>query len=60
MRRGLDIVPEETRREMAARTNWGDLLEPDAASGSDLGIPRHDPTRQTDTASSETPKNGKP
>jgi NodT family efflux transporter outer membrane factor (OMF) lipoprotein len=24
-----DFVPEETRREMRARTNWGDLLEPE-------------------------------
>ena len=41
VRRGMDILPEETRREMAERTNWGDLLDPDAASGSDLLVPRH-------------------
>jgi hypothetical protein len=36
IREGRDIVPEETRREMSERTEWGDLLEPS-------GSPQHDP-----------------
>jgi len=55
VRRGMDIVPEETRREMAERTNWGDLLEPDAASGSDLLVPRHDPSKAPDAGSEGQP-----
>jgi outer membrane protein TolC len=32
IRRGRAFVPEETKREMRARTNWGDLLEPEDQS----------------------------
>jgi NodT family efflux transporter outer membrane factor (OMF) lipoprotein len=45
IRRGVDILPEETRQEMEKRTDWGTMLEPDYVSGSDLGIRRHDPSQ---------------
>jgi outer membrane protein TolC len=32
LRQGRAFVPEETEREMQARTNWGDLLSPDEQS----------------------------
>ena len=44
LRQGMNILPEETREQMEDRTNWGKMLEPDYVSGSDLGIPRHDPS----------------
>jgi len=28
IRRGNDVIPDNIKREMAARTNWGDLLKP--------------------------------
>lgn len=28
IRRGNDVIPESMKREMASRTNWGDLLKP--------------------------------
>jgi NodT family efflux transporter outer membrane factor (OMF) lipoprotein len=46
LRQGMDIVPEETRAEMAERTNWDDLLEPAAVEGTDYLVPRHDPNRE--------------
>jgi NodT family efflux transporter outer membrane factor (OMF) lipoprotein len=46
VRKGMDILPEETRAEMEKRTNWGDMLDPDYVSGRDLLlIPRHDPSK---------------
>jgi len=45
LREGLNIVPEETRQEMKERTNWGKLLDAGYASGRDLGIARHDPSK---------------
>ncbi len=30
LRAGKDFVPESTKEEMAKRTNWGDILTPDA------------------------------
>ncbi|MCP3905303.1 MAG: TolC family protein [Planctomycetes bacterium] len=45
IRQGMDILPEETREEMEERTDWDGMLDPDYASGSDLLIPRHDPSR---------------
>ncbi|MHC4991378.1 MAG: efflux transporter outer membrane subunit, partial [Planctomycetota bacterium] len=44
VRQGMDILPEETREEMKQRTDWGDMLDPEYVSGSDLGIARHDPS----------------
>jgi len=32
LRQGRAFVPEETEREMQARTNWGDLMSPDEQS----------------------------
>ena len=43
LREGHDFVPESTRKEMAERTNWGDMLSTDYSEGSDLGHPRPDP-----------------
>jgi NodT family efflux transporter outer membrane factor (OMF) lipoprotein len=43
IRRGMDILPPETREEMEQRTDWDDMLDPGHVSGSDLFIPRHDP-----------------
>ncbi|MHC5052618.1 MAG: TolC family protein, partial [Planctomycetota bacterium] len=48
LREGLNIVPEETTQEMKERTNWGKLLDADYASGKDLGVKRHDPSRLED------------
>ena len=45
LREGLNIVPEETKQEMKERTNWGKLLDAGYASGRDLGIARHDPSK---------------
>lgn len=28
IRRGKDVIPDSMKKEMAARTNWGDLLQP--------------------------------
>lgn len=52
IRQGLDIVPDDTRRQMEQRTDWGDLLQPDSVSGSDLLVPRHDPDWRDDGGSS--------
>jgi hypothetical protein len=41
----MNIVPQETREEMENRTDWGNMLEPDYVSGSDLLIRRHDPSQ---------------
>jgi NodT family efflux transporter outer membrane factor (OMF) lipoprotein len=46
VRRGMNILPEETRAEMEQRTDWGGMLDPDYVEGRDLGIRRHDPTGQ--------------
>ncbi len=51
IRLGMNILPEETRKEMEQRTDWGGMLQPDYVSGSDLGIRRHDPS-STSTQSS--------
>jgi NodT family efflux transporter outer membrane factor (OMF) lipoprotein len=48
LRNGLDIVPQETKDAMEARTNWGSMLRADYPSGRDFLIPRHDPTRPGD------------
>ncbi|MHC4957643.1 MAG: efflux transporter outer membrane subunit [Planctomycetota bacterium] len=45
LREGLDLVPEKTKQEMEERTNWGGLLDADYASGRDLGVKRHDPSK---------------
>ncbi|MHC5002319.1 MAG: TolC family protein, partial [Planctomycetota bacterium] len=44
IRRGMNILPQETRDEMRQRTDWGGILDPEYVSGSDLGVPRHDPS----------------
>lgn len=43
LREGRDFVPAGTRKEMAERTDWGDMLSSDYSEGSDLGHPRPDP-----------------
>ena len=45
IRQGMNILPQETKEEMENRTDWGNMLEPDHVSGSDLLIRRHDPSR---------------
>jgi NodT family efflux transporter outer membrane factor (OMF) lipoprotein len=39
IREGHDIVPAETQREMAARTNWGTLLTPELLKPQAPGLP---------------------
>ena len=39
IREGRDIVPTETQREMAERTNWGTLLTPDLLRPDAPGLP---------------------
>ncbi len=39
IRDGHDIVPAETQREMAERTNWGTLLTPELLKPQALGLP---------------------
>jgi NodT family efflux transporter outer membrane factor (OMF) lipoprotein len=39
IREGHDIVPAETQREMAGRTNWGTLLTPDLLRPQVPGLP---------------------
>ena len=47
IRKGMNILPEETRREMEQRTDWVDMLEPEYVSGRELGvIGRHDPSKR--------------
>ncbi len=40
LRQGREFVPQETIEEMTGRTNWGDILVPEYADGSDLGFRR--------------------
>ena len=40
LRHGREFVPQETIDEMTERTDWGDILAPDYATGTDLGFPR--------------------
>jgi NodT family efflux transporter outer membrane factor (OMF) lipoprotein len=46
VRRGVAIVPNKTQKEMAERTDWGNMLDPDYPAGRDLGLARHDPSKQ--------------
>jgi hypothetical protein len=46
LRHGREFVPQETIDEMTERTDWGDILAPDYATGTDLGFPR--PTENVD------------
>ena len=39
IREGREIVPAETQREMAERTNWGTLLTPDLLRPDAPGLP---------------------
>jgi NodT family efflux transporter outer membrane factor (OMF) lipoprotein len=48
VRQGMKILPDETREEMKQRTDWDGMLDPDYTAGSDLFIPRHDPSRMDD------------
>lgn len=40
LRQGREFIPQYTIDEMTNRTNWGDILDPDYASGKDLGFQR--------------------
>ena len=54
VRAGIDILPDETRAEMAERTDWGEMLEPEYVEGKDmLLIPRHDPSSPEGTEDDE-------
>ena len=50
LRRGREYVPQETVDEMTARTNWGDILDPDYKKGTDLGFPRPDENNEAQPA----------
>ena len=41
IREGQDVVPPEVKAEMAARTNWGNLLTPVALPPQPLELPKH-------------------
>jgi NodT family efflux transporter outer membrane factor (OMF) lipoprotein len=45
IRNAVDILPAETKDEMKQRTDWGDILDPNYVEGTDLFVPRHDPSR---------------
>jgi len=45
IRKGVtELVPEETKKEMRERTNWGSYLDEDPVAAKTL-IPRHDPDK---------------
>jgi hypothetical protein len=50
LRRGREFVPQETVDEMTERTHWGDLLDSDYTTGTDLGFPRPDGNNETQGA----------
>lgn len=45
IRRGMDILPEETREQMQQRSDWGTMLDPAHVAGNGPGTDRHDPNR---------------
>jgi NodT family efflux transporter outer membrane factor (OMF) lipoprotein len=54
IRQGMNILPEDLRETMEQRTDWDGMLEPDYVAGSDLFVPRHDPSAGlTETAGAE-------
>ena len=50
IRRGNEFVPEATRKEMAERTDWGDIMSPEYSSGKDVFFDRPDPDAAGDSA----------
>lgn len=49
IRRGHEFVPEATRKEMAKRTDWGDIMSSEYSSGKDVFFDRPDPEAPGDS-----------